>query len=242
MKTAFFHIPKTAGTFLANQYKNVLGYSIYKFFSNNNICEFLDKDVLKLDKPLQLQKLLEVRSIKNASYTPCVDIQNINANDNTFIFSHEVDTALHQLFLNDQWHKVIVVRNPFERIFSCFAQRQRNNVSICLNETKDNYQFYFTYLAFCNKPALPLAKHTADIILHESIDIVKKFNTVFDQANIKTQFYNRFQKNAICSHRIDNCTAEDMVLNIPYKIMKESISFIEYDYEFYKAAIDLCPN
>ena len=47
MKTVFFHIPKTAGTFLANQYKKVLNYNVYKFFSDNNLCEFLDRNVLK---------------------------------------------------------------------------------------------------------------------------------------------------------------------------------------------------
>lgn len=236
MKTVFFHIPKTAGTFLANQYKNVLGYKIYKFFSNNNICEFLNKDVLELDKSAQLQKLLEVKSIKSASYTPCVDIKNIDANDKTFIYSHEVNDIMHNFFSNEQWRRVTIVRNPFERIFSCFAQRQRNNVSISLNETNDNYQFYFMYLTFCNKHPMQLNKHTASSILRESIDMLKKFDVIFDQANICTQFYNIFQKTTISCSEIDNITAEDMVLNIPYKTMKTSISFIDYDYEFYKAA------
>lgn len=237
MKTIFFHIPKTAGTFLANQYKKVLNYNVYKFFSDNNLCEFLDKNVLNLDKSTQLQKLLEIRSIKTASYTPCVDIKNININNKTFIYSHEIDKTIHQLFVDDNWNKITVVRNPFERIISCFAQRQRNNANISLSETADNYQFYFLYLAFCDKEVLPLNKQTANIILQESINILKQFNIVFDQANISTQFYSTFQKSIICSNEIDNITKDDMVLNIPYKNIKDAISFIDYDYEFYKVAI-----
>ena len=234
MNVLFFHIPKTAGTFFANQLKHTLKLSLYRYFTQSKIFEALNCNTMPEDS---LEALKNVRYIKNSQYEPCINADTIFDNDSIALYAHEFDESIQKFFNSNKWIKTTIVRDPTERLFSAYAQRQRNNDLDKFECCTDLYQFYFIYYSFTNdEHKMELNDDTAPIILEQSIKIMKdKFDTIFYQTHLTQQFEKVFSRvislNAI-EKRNSNITNEHEILTIDYSTAKKLCKFINYDYEF----------
>lgn len=239
MKTFFLHVPKTAGTFVANRFKFALKHSIYRYFSPEKVKEHIGEKIETLTLAEQYSELIKCKSIKGANFNACVDLNDLQNKDNTLVYAHHFGQNTKKFITSPDWFKITILRNPFERFFSNYAQRQRNNAPLNLHLYTDNYQFYFLYVCLCeeSKP-LELNDKNAPLILESALNLIKKFDVVFDQARIVDQFNEIFKCN--CNDDIkaqDNITSSDLILNIKYSNALQSIKYIEYDYEFYKKVV-----
>jgi hypothetical protein len=233
MNILFHHIPKCAGTYLAYQFKHALHHNLKRFFSEHSIKEYIPFNSKFINN---LEVLKQNKTIQNAQYIPCIHIDECVTD--TTIYSHEFDKQADILLDNPEWLKVLSVRNPVDRFFSSYAQRQRNN---CIDNTStctDLYQFYFFYREWCrDSSVLELSEDTAKEILNKSISYLKLFDHIFDQSNISEKFKHVFNKQVLIDINNSNITESDYVLNIKYSNITKYCRYIDYDYEFYNAAI-----
>lgn len=234
MNILFFHIPKTAGTFFANQLKHTLKLKLYRYFTESKIQEELNCKEIPVDAA---HALSNIWSIKTAQYEPCINADNIFNSDNVALYAHEFDESIQKFFYSDKWIKATIVRDPTERLFSAYAQRQRNNNLDKFECCTDLYQFYFVYYSLTNDEyKMELNDDTAPIILEQSIKIMKeKFNIIFHQSYIVQQLKSVFlnANNLYAVEKRDcNITNEHEMLTIDYATAKKLCKFINYDYEF----------
>jgi hypothetical protein len=236
MNVLFFHIPKTAGTFFANQLKYALGLKLYRYFTESKIYETLDCKEMPEDI---LQSLRDVRYIKNSQYDPCINIDNLTALDNIVLYAHEFDDSVLSLFDCKKWLKVTILRDPVERMFSSYAQRQRNDaLDNMTNIHTDQYQFYFIYHSLCkDELKLDLNEETAPIILNKAIEALKQFDLILYQSKLNQQFEEYFKTppSNLNNKSNDNITKKDVVLHIEYNAIKYISQYIEYDYKLLRA-------
>jgi hypothetical protein len=234
MNILFFHIPKTAGTFFANQLKHTLKLNLYRYFTQSKILEALNCNTMPENS---LEALKNVRCIKTSQYEPCINADTIFDNDDIALYAHEFDESIQKFFNSDKWIKTTIVRDPTERLFSAYAQRQRNNDLNEFAHCVDLYQFYFVYHSLTrDEHKMELNDDTAPIILEQSIKIMKdKFNTIFHQTHLTQQFtrvFSHVNSLNVISERSCNITDDHEILTIDYSTAKKLCKFINYDYEF----------
>lgn len=233
MKILMHHIPKCAGTALANQFKNTLGLELYRFLDTTAIIDTIGE----VDPCNQLTTLLNCPSIKNAQYTPCVNINDVIDTENIVLYAHKFQGGVTPLFNNPTWIKVTSFRDPFERFFSSYVQRQRNNKEHLYIGSDDMYQFYFFYKEWISGTPLELNDKTAPDILEMAISLLDTFDIIFNKATLFDDIKTVFGVNdLIFNVRNDNKTAVNTPMNILYDTAMKYCKYVSYDYEFYMRA------
>lgn len=234
MKILIHHIPKCAGTALANQFKNTFGLGLYRFLDPSAIVDTIGE----VAPSEQLNTLLNCPSIKNAQYKPCIDVNDVINTDNIVLYAHKFQGGVNSLLNDPTWIKVTSFRNPFERFFSSYVQRQRNKKEHLYVGSDDMYQFYFFYKEWISGTPLELNDETAPAILEMAISMLDCFDIIFDKktlfADIKTAFGVTELVNS--NRNNDNKTSMETSLTFPYNIAMEYCKYVAYDYEFYMHA------
>lgn len=234
MKILMHHIPKCAGTALANQLKASLGLKLYRFLDTSAIVDTIGE--VAPDK--QLETLLNCIPIKTAQYKPCINVKDVIDTDDIVLYAHKFQGGVNSLLNDSTWTKLVSFRNPFERFFSSYIQRQRNKKEHLYIGSDDMYQFYFFYKEWISGEPLELNDETAPIILEKAISMLDTFDIVLDKKtlfdDIKTVFGIEELKGNV---RNDNITSVDAMLNMPYSIAMQYCKYVSYDYEFYMHAV-----
>jgi hypothetical protein len=189
------HIPKNAGTAFAAICKQTLNMDVKRFYTPQKICETLECSIEEVGENA-LTRLSEKKEIKNSQYTPCIDVQDIENRELTFLYAHEFKEAVDSLFKKDNWNTICIFRNPLERFFSMIAQRQRNNCIDRFDNCHEKYQFYFFYREWCrDENLLKLNDQNSNNIFNKACEYLDKFDYIIDQKNLN----NAFEK--ILTHR-----------------------------------------
>lgn len=234
MKILMHHIPKCAGTALANQLKASLELKLYRFLDPSAIVDTIGE----VAPSEQLNTLLNCSPIKNAQYKPCINVKDVIDTDAIILYAHKFQGGVNSLLNDPTWIKLVSFRNPFERFFSSYVQRQRNNKEHLYIGSDDMYQFYFFYKEWISGSPLELNEETAPIILEKAISLLDTFDIILDKKtlfkDIKTVFGIEELKGNV---RNDNITSVDTVMTIPYSIAVQYCKYVSYDYEFYMQAV-----
>lgn len=233
MKILMHHIPKCAGTALANQLKSSLGLKLYRFLDPSAIVDTIGE----VEPSEQLNTLLNCIPIKTAQYKPCINVNDVIDTDDIILYAHKFQGGVNSLLNDPTWIKMTSFRNPFERFFSSFAQRQRNKKEHLYVGSDDMYQFYFFYKEWISGTPLELNDETAPIILEQAISALDCFDIIFDKKNLFDDIKIAFGIDTLMSsNRNDNKTSMETSLTLPYSIAMEYCKYVAYDYEFYMQA------